>query len=164
MNYRLNTPAMTGVGIAVIIALGFFAYLFIVKNQSEEYVDEDTSLLEETEESDEHSNLTAAHHFEDGLHTIAGEYGLPSACHRLTHEVFFVDGKDERIEIQFRIIGPPADEVCAQVVTPARFKIEFEAPEDASIKASLNNESIRLNLIEVEEGEDLDSFEEFIKG
>jgi len=51
-----------------------------------------------------------------------------------------------------------------QLVTPARFKIQVAASENASIRAEFMGRRVELNLIPAEEGESPDDFEVYSKG
>ncbi|MCR4283913.1 MAG: hypothetical protein NUV64_01155 [Parcubacteria group bacterium] len=107
--------------------------------------------------------ITAKHQFKDGTHTIVGEIDMPTPCHLLDWDVIIAESFPEQVTINFNSIYESRD-VCAQVVTPQRFKVTFEASENAVISATLDGKKIILNLIEALKGEDLDSFELFIKG
>lgn len=107
--------------------------------------------------------ITAKHSFSDGVHIVAGEVEMPTPCDLLESEVVVMESFPEQVLINFKTINQ-SEGLCAQVITPARFKVEFSASEGASISATLNGERVILNLIEAREGEDLDDFEIFIKG
>ena len=167
MNYRLNTQAIVIAAIFIILAIALFIFTINKARTGDEKVATDE--ITETGPADTAPGsariITAKHDFEDGMHTIAGTVDVPTPCDRLEAEPFFVEGDKTNVEIRFKTINQSAeDEACAQVITPARFKVEYEAPEEAVASATLNDESVVLNLIEVPEGEDLDSFSEFIKG
>ena len=68
----------------------------------------------------------------------------------------------EQVTVDFKVINNA--EACTQVITPQRFKVEFDASENASMRARLNGRNIELNLIPAAEGETPDEFEIFIKG
>jgi hypothetical protein len=106
--------------------------------------------------------LNAKHAFSAGKHTIVGDVALPNPCTILeTNPIVQTDMK--KVLVDF-VATQKTDEVCAQVVTNARFKVEFEANKDAEIDANYNGESAVLNLIEARAGEDLDNAELYIKG
>jgi len=107
--------------------------------------------------------ITSKHQFKDGTHTIAGEIDMPTPCHLLDWDVVIAESFPEQVTVNFRSIYNSGD-ICAQVITPQRFKVTFDASENAAIKATLDGESIILNLIKALPGENLDNFELFIKG
>lgn len=164
---RLNLKAMLLVGLFVLLAIVLFAFIVMNQNQEPELeivTSEDTSENTE-EETGLTERITAKHAYADGVHTVVGTYPVPTACHRLLVEPFFIEGNADRVELRFDIEGPEDEDVlCAQVVTNAPFKVEFEAPESATLSAKLNDQSIILNLAPAEPGENLDEFEEFYKG
>lgn len=163
MNYRLNKTAITIVIILLIGAIGVFAYTLISSRGQEGPAAVSTE--EENAQNDTTApaiTITAKHQFKDTKHTVAGSIDLPSPCHRLLAEPFFVGGNTGTAEIRFTtsIEG----EQCEQVVTPARFKVTFEAPETAAISATIDGKDAILNLVPVPKGENLDDFDIYVKG
>lgn len=115
----------------------------------------------------EENRITAQHQYneDEGTHIVAGEIDLPTPCHLLEHEVEMTgEGDTQEAIIHFESRVEDTDEVCAQVITPQRFKVTFEAPEDVEISATHNGEDTTLNLVPVPEGENLEEFEVFMKG
>lgn len=106
--------------------------------------------------------ITAKHQFSNGTHIIAGEIGVPTPCHILEVDVTVAESFPEQVTVRFTMSTQA--EACVQVITPARFKVEFDASDSARISGTLNGEPVTLNLIEADSGEDLDEFELFIKG
>ncbi len=158
MNYRINTTALTAVTLLVLVALGLFGYTYFL-------LPEKVEAPEQTETASPRESdvvVTAQHQFSEGVHTIAGEFGVPTPCHRLEAETFVAEGGE--IEVRLLTVLMDGSETCAQVITPARFKVTFEAPEDIKIRALLDGARVGFNLIPVPEGESLDSFDVFIKG
>jgi len=107
--------------------------------------------------------VTAKHQFKDGTHTIVGEIDMPTPCHLLDWDVVIAESFPEQVTVNFKSVYNSAD-VCVQVVTQQRFKVTFDASENAVISATLDGKKIILNLIEALEGENLDDFDLFIKG
>lgn len=106
--------------------------------------------------------ITAKHAYKNGAHIIAGELELPTPCHVLdTSASASADMKKVFVEFS---AAQKAGEVCAQVITPARFKVNIVADKDAQFSATYNGEVVTLNLIEAGPNEDLDKFELYIKG
>lgn len=107
-------------------------------------------------------SVTAKHQFKDGTHTIAGELNLPTPCHILDTRAVIRASFPEQVVVEFSVRSKDA-ELCAQVITPARFKILFDALENVIITATINSEPVILNLFKVGDEEDLVDFELFIK-
>lgn len=162
-NYRLNRTAMMLVALLVVVALGVFGYTFFVQQGSEEvYVSEGTT-APAADEQEAVELVTAKYQYRDGIHTIAGTIDLPTPCHLLEVEPFFVGEDRMNVELRFtRSLAQNTD--CVQVTTPQPFKVTFEAPEGVNISATLNGVPVTLNIVTVPEGEDLDNFDAFIKG
>lgn len=144
--------------IIVIIGLLLIGWLLFWRNDP---IASNVTPPAEEEIQDSGMRITAKHEFSDGTHIIAGEVSLPTPCHILTTESRVTnEGADVLISFE----SSTQAETCAQVITPARFKIEFEAREDVVFSALWNGEKAELNLVPVAEGETLDEFELFIKG
>lgn len=106
--------------------------------------------------------INAKHSFEDGRHIVAGEVEVPTPCHSLSVSSSIAESSPEQVTISFST--STGDEMCAQVISSRRFKIEFNASEQASIRANWNGVGAILNLIPALPGEDLDNFDIYIKG
>lgn len=107
-------------------------------------------------------NIIAKHQFRNGEHILAGEIGLPTPCHILSTNLGSVSPDSKKVVINF--VSATKSEACAQVITQARFKVEFEASADAEIRATWNGRPATLNLFPVGANEDLKDFDLFIKG
>ncbi len=108
------------------------------------------------------ATVTAKHAFLDGAHTVAGEIPLPTPCHILESSALTSgDKKSVLITLSSSI---KAGDICAEVITPARFKVSAKADKSAVISATLNGQPVTLNLIEAGPNENLDNFELYIKG
>lgn len=106
--------------------------------------------------------VTAKHAYRSGAHVVAGEIPLPTPCHILDAE-----GKvsDDRKTVMITFISSvKTGELCAQVITPARFKVSVKASQGAKLSATVNGQPVTLNLIEAGVDDDLDNFELYIKG
>ena len=106
--------------------------------------------------------VTAKHAYQKGKHTFAGEVPLPTPCHILEQSI--VASNDKKQIFITLISSIKTDEVCAQVITPARFKLVVDAKSDAKIITTFNGQVITLNMIEAGPDENLDNFELYIKG
>lgn len=106
--------------------------------------------------------ITAKHAYKGGKHIIAGEVPLPTPCDILeTNAVASADKKS--VVVQF-VSTVKTGEVCAQTITPARFKVIVAADKGAKMTATFNGQPVTLNLIEAGPNENLDNFELYIKG
>ncbi len=108
--------------------------------------------------------INAKHQFKNNIHTVAGEVELPTPCYLLETESFVKVREPAKDIATIRFTTVNNSDICAEVITPGRFKETFGAGEDAEINATWNNKPVLLNLIEVSPEEDLDKFELFIKG
>jgi len=100
--------------------------------------------------------ITAKHLFENG-----GDVDLPTPCHELTATATVLESFPEQVIIELK--SKAGEGVCAQVITPKKFKVVFNASKDASITAKLNGKDVILNLIRIGGAEDLNK-DIFIKG
>ncbi len=158
MNYRINTKVVIFVAILVCIALGLFVYT-LVSTPIEIPMSSEDEIV--STEQPEVQIMTAKHQFLDGMHTIAGKSEVPTPCHRLVAEPFFVTGSPVEVEIRFNTLLE--GEECPSQLFEVPFRVSFEAPEDAVLSATWNGGSVRLNLIPLQDGEVLDD-EIYIKG
>ena len=95
-----------------------------------------------------HEAITAKHQFKAGKHILTGEVNLAAVCYSLTTNTQIAESYPEQVTINFITTKKPGD-VCAQVISPAQFKVEFSASEKASIKATWNGEPVELKLVPV---------------
>lgn len=142
-----------------VIVVGMFAYAYTQRSTPER----NTQLPDmQEEETNATERITAKHFFDGTTHTVAGEILMPTPCDLLEGEAIVRESHPEQVTVALTVIN--TSEMCAQVVTAQRFKVDFDASADAEITATLDGEPVILNLIEAEPGEDPDDFEIFIKG
>ncbi len=110
----------------------------------------------------QHERINAKHQYRNGTHIVAGEVTLPTPCYVLTTSAMVAESFPEQVTIAFT--SSTSGDVCVQLATTERFKIEFQASVQARIKATWNGQPVELNLIEASPNEDLTKFEIFIKG
>ncbi len=147
--------------IIVILILGGLFYYFAP--DSMKFWDGQTaSIIDSVTDNEDsepiHETITAKHQYKNGTHTIVGEVNMPNPCYLLdTSSV--VSGK----EVTISFIASTTDDICAQVVTVERFRFDFNASSDATIRATWNGKPVELNLIPAGADEDLLDFEIYIK-
>lgn len=154
----MNTRAiLIAGGLFVVIVLGMFAFAQYKKSLIKESPEPEVPIVEE-----EAMRIDAKHFFIDGTHTIAGEIMMPTPCDLLETHAIVRESMPEQVTIAFEVVNN--SEICAQVVTAQRFKVDFAASEQASIDATYRGKPAILNLIPAGPGESPEDFEVFIKG
>ncbi|MEK7585298.1 MAG: hypothetical protein AAB455_02205 [Patescibacteria group bacterium] len=153
--------------IILVLFLGLIYYVYAP--DSWRFWGQTASVLDATNNQDSgsetqapHETITAKHQFKDGAHIVAGEATSPTPCDILSTSAIVAESFPEQVTIAFT--SQTTGEVCAQVITSNRFKVEFQASERATIKATWNGQPVELNLIPTTTNEDLGEFELFIKG
>ena len=139
------------VAILVVIAIILFAYTLVSAPIKQEVPSAQTA---STTQPAPERLITAKHQYVDGVHAIAGTVEVPTPCHTVVVEPFFVDEAKSAVEIRFNT-ALQGDE-CAAQVTQVPFRVTFEAPEAVAITATWDGAPVRLNLVPVEPGETLD--------
>jgi hypothetical protein len=154
----MNTRAvLIAGGLFVAIVLGMFAFAQYKKSLIQKEPAPEVPVVEE-----EAMRIDAKHFFIDGTHTIAGEIMMPTPCDLLETSAIVRESMPEQVTIAFEVVNN--SEMCAQVVTAQRFKVDFAASEHASIDATYKGKPAILNLIPAGPGESPEDFEVFIKG
>ena len=158
-----NRQIIIAVTIFVLIIVGMFTYTYIKRGEINQIEPpSETRQEEQPGPYDFIDRIEAKHFFIDGTHTIVGEIVMPTPCDLLNWEVFVAESYPEQVTIEFSVINN--SEMCTQVMTPQRFKVTFDASEEAVIRARLEGRDVELNLIPAGEGETPEEFELFIKG
>lgn len=157
-----NKSAIAAVVVFGLIIVGMFVFAYLKKAELTEVVV--TPPVENTVPGpyDTITRIDAKHFFIDGVHTLVGEILMPTPCDLLNWDSLVAESMPEQVTVQFDVINTA--EMCAQTVTPQRFKVSFTASENASIRAMFEGRNIELNLIPPGEGETPEDFELFIKG
>jgi len=100
-------------------------------------------------------------HFTSGTaHTIVGEVLMPTPCDLLDWTTS--TNSSGHVSIDFTVIN--STDSCIQTVTPQKFYVQFTAPLDVPISATLNGRTVILNLIPALPGESPDTYEYAPKG
>lgn len=145
------------------VAAGMFTFAFLKRTEIQEGTTEpEEQVVEDSSPYDYIDRIDAKHFFIDGVHTLTGEISLPTPCDLLDPQNSVAESFPEQVFIDFNIINTA--ETCEQVVTPARFKLEFSVDENATFSARLNGKPVTLNLVPASEGETPDDFELYLKG
>jgi len=108
------------------------------------------------------TRIDAKHYLIDGMHTLVGEVLMPTPCDLLESTAQVMESYPEQVIVDFSVINNA--EMCTQVVTAQRFKVDFSASPEAVIRARFMGRDVELNLIPAAAGEKPEDFELFIKG
>ena len=150
------------VSLFVLIVVGMFGYAYLKQGE----IQSETEPIVETPTPEvPYPNVTridAKHFFIDGVHTLVGEIEMPTPCDLLESAATVMESAPEQVLIDFSVIN--TSEMCTQVITAQRFKVDFSASENATIRALFMGRDVVLNLIPAAPGETPDEFELFIKG
>ncbi|MBM2817915.1 MAG: hypothetical protein HW401_505 [Parcubacteria group bacterium] len=157
-NNKKSTAIIIAVIVIILIGAGFY---FSSKKSGVKTTNEDTIPLKDGSSSSyEITAINARHQYKNGKHTYAGVVDLPTPCHSVT--VTAVASGTGKYTLKF--VTKTTDEICAQVITPRPFKVEFTAPKNITVDASLDGKLITLNVLEVKEGENIDNIDFNDKG
>ena len=149
-NNKKTTAIIIAVIVIILIGAGFY---FSSKKSGVKTTTQDTIPLKDGSSSSyEITAINARHQYKNGKHTYVGVIDLPTPCH--TVSVTAVAAGTGKYTLKFAT--KTTDEVCAQVITPRPFRVEFSAPKNITVDATLNDMAITLNVLEVKEGEDID--------
>lgn len=143
----------------VLIVGGMFAFASWQRSALEEPRPEPPVVPEEPVAT---HRIDAKHFYDGTTHTLVGEVLMPTPCDLLEAEAIVRESLPEQVTIAFTVINNA--EACAQVVTPQRFRVDFDASESAVLEATWKGEPALLNLIEAGPEETPEDFELFIKG
>lgn len=146
----------------VVIVGGMFAYAYFASQDVANQPALEEQMEEETTPYDHITRVDAKHFFIDGTHSVVGEVVMPTPCDLLEADATVAESMPEQVTINFNVINTA--ETCAQVETSQRFRVDFEASENAEIDAQFMGRNLELNLVPPAEGETPDDFELFIKG
>jgi len=153
----MKNKIITIVGLLVLLVVLVYGYeaVFnrqIVESPVKEVVSDDDLLL----------TLDVKRQYEDGVYTFAGQLPVPTPCHGISAEVVAMENSAYAIEITTTM--PKADVICAQVITQKDYKVSFESPENANVRAFVDGVEYRINNFDVPAGFDIDEFDLRIKG
>jgi hypothetical protein len=146
----------------ILIVVGMFVYAQLKKAELSEVV---VAPNEEPAAPVPYADITridARHYFIDGMHTLVGEVIMPTPCDLLETKATIMESFPEQVLIDFTVVNTA--ENCIQMVTAQRFKVDFAASAEASIRAQFVGRNVELNLTPAAAGERPEDFELFIKG
>ena len=92
--------------------------------------------------------IEAERFFENGTHTYSGAIDKPTPCYSLETEALVRESFPEQVTLRFTLRPPKPDVSCAQVITPAPFKIIFDASAEAKVDAALNGRQVEFKVSE----------------
>ena len=159
---REHKSIFAGIIVLALVIAGMFVFAYLKKKE----ITEAPVVTPKTEETvspyKDITRIEGKHFFQNGTHTVVGEIPFPTACDLLNWDARIAESMPEQVTIAFDVVNN--SDSCAQVVTSQRFKVSFSASENASIRATLENRQVELNLVPALPGESPDDFELFIKG
>lgn len=160
----MSKSTIVGLGLVVIVVIAG-GVLYTTGDKTDVNNNNDVEGVATSSEKFAPDLIDAAHQYneDDQMHIVAGETEVPTACHVLDSSVS-VDNETKEAVIKFSARVEDEDQMCAQVITPQRFKVTFSAGAGTDIKSTFNGQSVELNLREVDSDEDLDEFEVYTKG
>ncbi|MEO8637632.1 MAG: hypothetical protein ABI430_01890 [Candidatus Taylorbacteria bacterium] len=145
--------------LAVALIAGGFYYSYRANHKTEVF----NPALESTRgEETTAQTIDVKHQFKNGIHTFAGEISLPTPCDLVEAEAQKNATEANKISLVFTSTN--TTEVCKQIVSARRWKTSITMSKDATVSGTLNGSPLILNIFEVPEGENLDTFEIDIKG
>ncbi len=163
MNMDTKTTIIGGL-VAVLVATGGLLWL-TQGDPDPTAVDTDETPVVEVEENGRFGyieRIDAVQFFEDGEHILVGEIEMPTPCDLLEHDHLVRESFPEQVHISFNVINEA--DMCAQVITPARFQITVTASEEATFTADFMGRDVPLNLRPPAPDESPEDFELFFKG
>ncbi len=159
-NNNKKTTAII-IAIIVIILIGAGFYLSYKRSPVQTgTTEEQIPLKNGSSSSYEITAINAKHQYKNGKHVYVGVINLPTPCNTVS-AVASLSGKN-KYTLQFAT--KTTDQVCAQVITPRPFRVEFTAPKNITVDATLDGNSVTLNILEVKEGENIDKVQFNDKG
>jgi hypothetical protein len=158
----MNQRALIISGIIFLLVIGgMFGYAALKRAE----LNKPHVVVPQTPEVEDASQMrvNAVHFFKDGTHTVVGDLMVPTPCDLIQAEAIVAESMPEQVTIQLTTINN--DDTCAQVMTLQRFRVEFEASMQATIRATLDGKGVLLNLRDAEPGTEPDKLEDlYFKG
>lgn len=157
-NNKKTTAIIIAVIVIILIGAGFY---FSSKKSGVQTTTEDQIPLKDGSSSSyEITAVNTRHQYKNGKHIYAGVIDLPTPCHTVSVEAVSTGAGKYTLKFTTKT----TDEVCAQVITPRPFRVEFAAPKNITVVATVDGKTVTLNVLEVREGEDIDKVQFNDKG
>ena len=157
-----NRTIVLFVVIFALIIVGMFLFTYLYQKNTEPVPLPTDTQATTTQNNYGITRIAAKYFYINGVHTIVGELAMPTPCDLLTTDATVAESFPEQVTFAFDVVN--TTEVCAQVITNQRFKIDASASDQATLRATFMGEPVELNLVEAEAGETPEEFELFIKG
>lgn len=155
---------MIAVGCIILLAAGIFGYTIYTHRTTTPSATSTPEMMPPASNT-AGEVITAQHQFKNGKHFIVGQLPVPSACHTLTAEPFFIGQGSSTVEIRFTTVAPDASTTCAQVVTPKQFQVTFDGPPKPAMSALIDGRPAQFNFIEIPADQKLEGVsDEYFKG
>lgn len=107
------------------------------------------------------SVIDVKHQYRDGKHVYAGSLDLPTPCYSLDSSI----GKDTETSATIKLDTMRSEEeMCAQVISTKKFKLETSGSGTLSVKGLLNGKPLQLNIFEVPMNQNIDDVDIDTKG
>jgi hypothetical protein len=154
------------ISVVIVTVLG----VMVLRSSSDQMVQPQPAANQQATTTENESGIVrtidAVHQYQpdQGRHIVAGTTTVPTPCHQLSAETEVRESSPEEVIIDFAS-EQNDEEMCAQVIQNRRFKVVFEASEDAVISGGMFGEDrVELNLREAQPGQNLDDFQVYTKG
>jgi len=158
-NNNKKTTAII-IAIIVIILIGAGFYFSSKKSGVQTTTEDQIPLKDGSSSSYKITSINARHQYKNGKHIYAGVIDLPTPCHSVSIEAVSSGAGKYTLEFTTKT----TDEICAQVITPRPFRVEFTAVKNIIVDATLDGEFVTFNVLEVKESEDIDKVQFNDKG
>lgn len=158
-NNKKTTAIIIAIIIIILIGVGFY-YSSKKRGTQAPTTEEQIQLNEGGTGKYEITSINAKHQYKNGKHIYTGVINLPSPCHTVEVKAVPMGGNKYTLEFTTKT----TDEACAQVITQKTWRVEFAAPKNITVDATLDGRNITINVFEVKEGQDIDTVEFNEKG
>lgn len=109
------------------------------------------------------TEIIASFSFDNGLHEYTGSIDFPNSCYELETKALVMESFPEQVILIFETNNVSSDILCTQVITPKKFRILFQATEQATVSAEYNGKPIDLLLVQEAALDNLEAMEEPVK-
>lgn len=150
------------VGLLALVVVGMFWFAYLERSAEQPIVITEPAPEPTVDIPPYLARINAKHYRTDAGHVIAGEVTAPTPCDLVEVAAVTRESFPEQVDLQFSIINNA--DVCAQVLTTQRFRVDVDASSEAVFTASYMGQPLILNLIPAQPDESPDEFELFIKG